>query len=291
LQAVLQYTEKQGDGAATAARKAFRCFEPYSDDPQEYARAVAFVSEDCQNEVTDVLRALRRQAAGRHPTNLPEREQAFGAEQNALVAVNAERYYKAMLRGGGASWNVRDEHMMETLSHLLDLHGPTSKAIVWAHNTHIGDARYTDMRREDTVNIGQLAREQLGREQVFSVGFGSYQGSVIAGREWGAPLEQITMPPATRNSWENRLHEQLDGANALLLSAELKADPGLRQPVGHRAIGVVYRPHFEQFGNYVPSLIPERYDAFLFLDRTQALHPLAIHTQEKGPPNLYPWGE
>jgi erythromycin esterase-like protein len=291
LQAVLQYAEKQGDGAITAARKAFRCFEPYSDDPQEYARAVAFVSEDCQAEVSDVLKALRRQAAERHPTNLPEREQAFGAEQNALVAVNAERYYKAMLRGGGASWNVRDQHMMETLSRLLDLHGPTSKAIVWAHNTHIGDARYTDMRREDTVNIGQLAREQLGREQVFSVGFGSYQGSVIAGREWGAPLEQITVPPATRNSWENRLHEQLDGADALLLSTELKSDPGLRQPVGHRAIGVVYRPQFEQFGNYVPSLIPERYDAFLFLDRTRALHPLAIHTQEKGPPSLYPWGE
>jgi erythromycin esterase-like protein len=291
LQAVLQYTEKQGDGAIAAARKAFRCFEPYSDDPQEYARAVAFVSEDCQDEVADVLKAIRRQATEHHPTNLPEREQAFGAEQNALVAVNAERYYKAMLQGGGASWNVRDEHMMETLGRLLDLHGPSSKAIVWAHNTHIGDARYTDMRRENTVNIGQLAREQLGREQVFSVGFGSYQGSVIAGREWGAPLEQITVPPATRNSWENRLHEQLDGANALLLSTELKADPGLRQPVGHRAIGVVYRPQFEQFGNYVPSLIPERYDAFLFLDRTQALHPLAIHTQEKGPPNLYPWGE
>jgi erythromycin esterase len=263
LQAVLHYAEQQGDGAVTAARQAFRCFEPYSADPQEYARAVAFVSEDCQHEVTDVLRALRQQTAGRTYATLPEREQAFAAEQNALVAVNGERYYKAMLRGGGASWNVRDEHMMETLTRLLDLHGPGSKAIVWAHNTHVGDARYTDMARADEVNLGQLARQQLGRDNVFSVGFGSYEGSVIAGK----------------------------GENALLLAVELKDQPLLRQPIGHRAIGVVYRPQFEQFGNYVPSLIPERYDAFLFVDRTRALHPLPTTAQPHVPPGLYPWGE
>ncbi|ALW87222.1 protein-L-isoaspartate O-methyltransferase [Hymenobacter sedentarius] len=291
LEAVLHYVEKQGDGAVTAARRAFRCFEPYSTDPQEYARAVAFVSEDCQDEVIAVLRALRHQAQERQPANLPEREQAFGAEQNALVAVNAERYYKAMIRGGGASWNVRDTHMMETLTRLLHLHGPNSKAIIWAHNTHIGDARYTDMRREDMVNIGQLTREQLGREQVFSVGFGSYQGSVVAGKAWGAPLENMPVPAAIRNSWEEQLHRQLKGANGLLLSSELKQETGLRQSQGHRAIGVVYRPQLEQFGNYVPSVIPERYDAFLFLDHTKALHPLAIHPEEKGPPDLYPWGE
>jgi erythromycin esterase-like protein len=239
LQEVLRYVEQQGDGAVTAARKAFRCFEPYSSDPQEYARAVAFVSEDCQAEVNAVLQALRHHAHQRPYTNLPERERAFSAEQNALVAVNAERYYKAMLSGGGASWNVRDEHMMETLNRLLDLHGPGSKAIIWAHNTHVGDARYTDMRREDMVNIGQLAREHLGREQVFSVGFGSYQGSVIAGKAWGAELEKMTVPAATRNSWESQLHNQLDGANALLLSSELQGHGHLKQSQGHRAIGVV----------------------------------------------------
>jgi erythromycin esterase len=208
-----------------------------------------------------------------------------------LVAVNAERYYKAMLRGGGASWNVRDEHMMETLTRLLDLHGADSKAIVWAHNTHVGDARYTDMRREDMVNIGQLARQQLGRPRVFSVGFGSYQGGVVAGREWGAPLEKMPVPAATHTSWEGLLHAQLGGENALLLSSEIRGDARLARPVGHRAIGVVYRPQFEQFGNYVPSLIPERYDAFAFLDHTRPLHPLAIHAEENGPPDLYPWGE
>lgn len=291
LEAVLHYAEQQGDGAAQVARQAFRCFEPYSDDPQEYARAVAFVSEDCQNEVNQLLQTLRRQAAGPQTGPLPEREQAFAAEQNALVAVNAERYYKAMLQGGGASWNVRDQHMMETLTRLLELHGPDSKAIVWEHNTHVGDARYTDMRRDDMVNIGQLAREQLGREAVFSVGFGSYEGTVIAGREWGAPLERMAMPAARRQSWEEQLHTQLRGENALLLSRELKADSRLQQAVGHRAIGVVYRPQYEQFGNYVPSIIPERYDAFMFLDQTRALHPLDVRAQENMPPDLYPWGE
>lgn len=238
-----------------------------------------------------LLQILRHQAAGRAYATLPEREQAFAAEQNALVVVNAERYYKAMLLGGGASWNVRDEHMMETLTRLLDLHGSQSKAIVWAHNTHVGDARYTDMRRDGEVNLGQLAREQLGRPQVFSVGFGSYEGSVVAGSEWGAALEKMPVPRAVRNSGENQLHNQLQGDNAVLLSTELRDYQPLRQPVGHRAIGVVYRPQFEQFGNYVPSLIPERYDAFLFLDRTQALHPLPNALQLNVPPDLYPWGE
>lgn len=196
-----------------------------------------------------------------------------------------------MLRGGGASWNVRDEHMMETLTRLLDLHGPQSKAIVWAHNTHVGDARYTDMRRAGEVNLGQLAREQLGRPQVFSVGFGSYEGSVVAGSEWGATLEKMPVPPAVRDSWENQLHHQLRGDNAVLFSTELRDHPQLRQPVGHRIIGVVYRPQSEQLGNYVPSLIPERYDAFLFLDRTQVLHPLPTAPQLNVLPDLYPWSE
>ncbi|GAA4350805.1 hypothetical protein GCM10023185_08870 [Hymenobacter saemangeumensis] len=291
LQAVLRYAEQQGDGAMSAARKAFHCFEPYSDDPQEYARAIAFVSESCQDEVTAMLKTLRQQAQERQPANLSEHEQLFAAEQNALVAVNAERYYRAMLKGGGASWNVRDRHMMETLTRLLGLHGPDSKAIIWEHNTHIGDARYTDMRRDDMVNVGQLTREQLGRENVFSVGFGSYQGSVIAGREWGAPFETMTVPTARRNSWENQLHSQLNGDNALLLSEELRQQSGLKDSIGHRAIGVVYRPEFEQFGNYVPSIIPERYDAFLFIDKTRALHPLGTEAQANTPPDLYPWGE
>ncbi|MBC6991814.1 erythromycin esterase family protein [Hymenobacter sp. BT491] len=291
LQEILHYVEKQGDGAVKAAHRAFRCFEPYSNDPQEYAEAVAFVSKDCEDEVTDMLRALRQQVASSHADGLLSREAEFAAEQNALVAVNAERYYRAMIRGGSASWNVRDRHMMETLTRLLDLHGPDSKALVWEHNTHIGDARYTDMAREGMINVGQLAREAYGPDNVFAVGFGSYEGSVIAGKKWGAPYEVMPVPQAPRGTWEEMLHSQLQGENGLLFSNELRQHPDLQQPVGHRAIGVVYRPEFERFGNYVPSVMPERYDAFMFIDKTRALHPLPTHADEHMPPDLYPWTE
>ena len=292
LQEVLRYVEKQGDGAVATARRAFQCFEPYSDDPQEYARAVAFVSEDCEDEVTRLLADLRYQTAqAANADGLATRETNFAAEQNGLVAVNAERYYRAMLQGGAASWNVRDHHMMETLQRLLNLHGPDSKAIVWEHNTHIGDARYTNMHREGEVNVGQLAREQLGRDNVFAVGFGSYQGSVIAGRHWDDPHRVMPVPDAPRGTWENRLHAELNGENGLFLSSELRGQPGLDKAIGHRAIGVVYRPEFEQFGNYVPSTIPDRYDAFMYLDQTQALHPLPTQADTHTPPDLYPWGE
>ena len=291
LQEIMHFVEKQGDGAVETARKAFRCFEPYGNDPQEYARAIAYVSEDCQDEVNELLRDLRQQVAQQQPDGLPAREKTFNAEQNALVAVNAERYYRAMLQGGAASWNVRDHHMMETLDRLLHLHGPDSKAIVWEHNTHVGDARYTDMAREDSVNIGQLAREAYGREQVFAVGFGSYEGSVIAGKEWGATPEKMPVPAAPKGSWEHLLHSQFDDENALLLSIQLHDHPALQQPIGHRAIGVVYHPQFERFGNYVPSIIPERYDAFMFINQTRALHPLPTHPDKNMPPDLYPWTE
>ncbi|WP_400192842.1 erythromycin esterase family protein [Hymenobacter sp. B81] len=289
LEQIMQYAGAKGEAAALAAQRAYRCFEPYSADPQEYAQAVAFVSEDCEDEVLSMLRALQRRPPGPAPDGL-SREIDFATEQNALVAVNAERYYKAMLRGGGSSWNVRDQHMMETLQRLLDLHGPASKAIVWEHNTHVGDARYTDMVADGMVNVGQLARQQLGREQVYAVGFGSYQGSVVAGKSWGAPLEQMPVPEARSNSWEALLHTEL-GQDALLLSSELRGQPALLEHIGHRAIGVVYRPERERLGNYVPTVVPERYDAFLYLDQTRALHPLPTAADTHVPPDLYPWGE
>ncbi|AYA37957.1 erythromycin esterase family protein [Hymenobacter oligotrophus] len=287
LEQIMQYAGRKGEAAAQAAQRAYKCFEPYSADPQEYAEAVAFVSEDCEDEVLTMLRALQRRTPTTGTDGL-EKEIDFATEQNALVAVNAERYYKAMLRGGGSSWNVRDHHMMETLQRLLDLHGPESKAIVWEHNTHVGDARYTDMVADGMVNVGQLARQELGRENVFIVGFGSYQGSVIAGKSWGAPFEKMTVPEARSNSWEAILHADI-GQNALLFSDELRRHDALLDHLNHRAIGVVYRPERERFGNYVPTVVPERYDAFLYLDETRALHPLPTAADEHVPPDLYPW--
>ena len=286
LHEILTYLEKRDGAAVAAARKAFRCFEPYSEDPQEYARAVAFVSQDCEDEVVEMLHALRTKALGAGGN----RESEFDAEQNALVAVNAERYYRAMVRGGGNSWNVRDRHMMETLTRLLELHGPDSKAIIWEHNTHVGDARYTDMARSGMVNVGQLARELYGEENVYIVGFGSYKGSVIAADEWGERMEEMEVPAAPPGTWEYMLHE-VSANNKLIFSKDLRNLKELEKPIGHRAIGVVYHPRRERFGNYVPTIVPRRYDAFAYIDTTRALHPLAIHQDHTQPPELYPWAE
>ncbi|HLH21774.1 MAG TPA: erythromycin esterase family protein [Chloroflexota bacterium] len=300
LDAVTKYLERVDPSALEAAYRAFRCFEPYGEDVQEYARATALVPTSCQEEVTALLVDLRRRA----PQYQAEgREAYFNADQNALVTRNAERYYRAMIHGGPDSWNVRDQHMVETLERLMQLHGPDAKAIVWEHNTHIGDARATDMARSGMVNVGQLVRERDWRDGVVLVGFGSHRGSVIAGDEWGAPMERMSVPPAQPDTHEAVLHDALGGENALFLfdgtaagalpapgSLDAAADP-LLTPRGHRAIGVVYNPAFERFGNYVPTILSLRYDAFLYLDETHALHPLHLQPQPEGePPETYPSG-
>jgi erythromycin esterase-like protein len=177
--------------------------------------------------------------------------------------------------------------MMETLDRLTDFHGPDTNAIVWAHNTHIGDARYTDMARAGMLNIGQLAREQRRADGAVLVGFGSHRGSVIAGDAWGAPMERMQLPESRPGSWEDVLHQA--GGDQLLIFDENVSDK-FRQVRGHRAIGVVYHPDLESRGNYVPTVLPGRYDAFLYIDETRALHPLHIEPQEIDPPDLYPWG-
>lgn len=166
-----------------------------------------------------LLGELRRKAE----TYSDDHEARFNAEQNARAVVGAERYYRAMVRGGPESWNVRDRHMVETLNNLVAHHGPDAKAIVWEHNTHIGDARATDMAQDGMVNVGQLVRERYGREEVVLVGFGSYRGSVIAGDSWGAPMERMEVPPARAGSWEEVFH-RAGRQSALLLSEQLRRD-------------------------------------------------------------------
>jgi erythromycin esterase-like protein len=284
LDAVLDYLERIDPDAAAAARRAYRCFEPFGEDIQEYARATALVPYSCEPEVVALLSELRRNASGYREDS---REGYFNAEQNALVMRNAERYYRTMIRGGATSWNVRDRHMAETLDRLMRHHGPDAKAIVWEHNTHIGDARATDMAGAGMVNVGQLVRESHAGEGVVLVGFGSHRGSVIAGREWGAPMERMTVPPARMGSWEDLLHRTGESNKLLLFDGRSER---LRGPRGHRAIGVVYHPGAERTGNYVPTVLPYRYDAFIYLDATRALHPLHVAAQFDGePPETYPW--
>ncbi len=286
LEAVMDFVAREDPEALPVAKRAYRCFEPYSgDEGREYASALRFVSKLCEQSALDLLQEMHQRMA--HYEGDPEA--AFSAEQNALVTVNAERYYRAMLQGGGASWNARDRHMQETLERLLKFHGPDAKAIVWAHNTHVGDAFFTDMADDGMYNIGELARARFGPENVLLVGFGSYEGSVIAGREWGAKMQVLPVPKGRDGSWEALLHEA-SAENKLLLMDDFRDAPFAKTRIGHRAIGVVYNPEYEQYGNYVPTEVCERYDAFLFIDKTEALHPLHMPADKGKIPETYPFG-
>jgi erythromycin esterase-like protein len=252
------------------------------------------VPETCEDAVVELLATVRNNTVRNNVDSYPgDPEANFDVEQNALVAVGAERYYRTMVRGGAASWNVRDRHMVATLERLMahhdNLHSDgNAKAIVWAHNTHIGDARATDMARAGMVNVGQLVREGHADDGVVLVGLGSYRGSVIAGKQWGAPMARMPVPAARPDSWENLLHHTGQG-NQLLFAHELQTHKTTLAIRGHRAIGVVYQPEREA-QNYVPTILPQRYDAFLFIDESAALHPLHIEPVTDKPPETYPWG-
>jgi erythromycin esterase-like protein len=286
LDAIMGYLQEHDPRALQEAKNAVRCFEPYkTDDGASYAYATQLVPDGCEEEVVNLLNEIQN--------NLPaydaNKEHVFNAEQNALIAVNAEKYYRAMLRGGPQSWNIRDTHMEETLERLLDLHGSNSKAIIWEHNTHIGDSRATDMMDDGMYNIGELVRTKYPKEDVYLVGFGTYEGSVIAAHSWGDTVQKINVPVAKEDSWEWLLHEA-GTENKLLFMNDLGNSIFQKKRIGHRAIGVVYRPACEQYGNYVPSILPERYNAFIFINKTKALHPLHLTSYDVQMPDTYPFG-
>jgi erythromycin esterase-like protein len=292
--AVVEYLERLDPELARRARRAYSCFDPYYEDVQEYARATALVPTSCENEAVAVLRALRAKAPQYREDG---RDGYFNAEQNALVVQNAELYYRTMVRGGPTSWNVRDHHMVDTLDRLMRHHGPHARGIVWEHNTHIGDARFTDMARAGMVNVGQLVRQAHGespseRDGVALVGFGTHRGTVIAGEEWEAPMQRMRVPPARAGSWEDVLHRSVERDALLAFTGDGDGGiPGLEQPMEHRAIGVVYDPSKERWGNYVPTVVPRRYDAFLFIDETRALDALHMPVRvDHEPPETYPSG-
>lgn len=280
LDAVLRYIKKNYPDSLDAAIRAYNCFEPFGRDAEEYAKATAFIPQSCEDEVVEMLRDLRKNARTRTDRSKTDNQEEayFNAEQNAAVTKNAELYYRTMLKGGSESWNIRDGHMMSTLESLMKFHGSDSKCIVWAHNTHIGDARATDMRKARMVNLGQLAREQAGRGNVVLVGFGTYEGTVIAAKEWDGRVERMKVPPAIDKSWDSLLHkkcrdEQPAGDKLFIFAEEERTSLPLF-PMGQRAIGVVYNPSYEKYTNYTETDLPERYDALLFVDKTNALHPV-----------------
>ncbi|MEV2238644.1 erythromycin esterase family protein [Micromonospora sp. NPDC049891] len=281
MQAIFDYLGEEEPASLEVAQDAYRCFEPYGKRVEEYGAASRFVSARCEQEVIRLLARTREHAATDGPG-------AFSTWQNAEVVAGAERYYREMVAGGPGSWNVRDTHMTDTLDRLLDRYGPGARGVVWAHNTHVGDARATDMAADGMVNIGQLARERHGADQVALIGFGSWRGTVIAAPRWGSPAEAMVVPPARPGSLEHRLHELMPERAVLVFGGP--DQPGwVTDTLDHRAIGVVYDPSFESWGNYVPTRLGERYDAFIWCDETTALHPLpALATP--GEMETYPAG-
>ncbi len=289
MRAVVGYLDRVDPDAGRSARRAYACFAPYTDDEQAYARATVLVPASCEAEVARVLAELRGRASSDEGRG-GDREARFDAEQNAVVARNAESYYRTMVRGGSASWNVRDAHMAETLDRLMGFHGPGAKCVVWEHNTHVGDARYTEMADEGEFNVGQLAREAHGAEGVTLVGFSTHRGTVIAADEWGSPMRVMRVPPGRPGSYEDALRQVSDDDKLLILKGA-PATPEFSERRGHRAIGVVFRPRFERYGNYVPTVLPRRYDALLYIDETHALTPLhPVERELPEVPETFPTG-
>jgi erythromycin esterase-like protein len=282
MEALVGYLEKNDPGAAKLAKQAIHCFEPFGEDPHEYARAQIYLEASCKPEVVKLLSEIRKKA----PIYDHDPEAALNTEQNAHIAVNAEEYYSNMIGFNDNTWNLRDTHMIETLNRIFQFYGKGAKGIVWEHNTHIGDARYTDMRRHAMHNTGQLAREQYSEQETVLVGFGSYGGTVMAGEEWGAPMEAMKMPDARLGSWEEELHSESTDTRMLIFDRY----PEIREKhVPHRAIGVVYNPKMERHSNYVPSIISRRYDAFIYIDQTKALHPMHLKPDGHLVPETYPF--
>jgi erythromycin esterase-like protein len=284
MEALVHYLEKTDPKSAELAKKALQCFEPYGEDEREYARAQYSIDASCREPLLKLLQEVRSKA----PVYDHDPEAALNTEQNAQIAVNAEEYYSNMIGFNDNTWNLRDTHMMETLNRLFQFHGPSSKAIIWEHNTHIGDARFTDMKKSGLINVGQLAREQLGERDTVLVGFGSYSGTVIAGRRWEAPMQIMQVPDAREESIEDVLHREA-AENKLLIFNRNNEKERFNKTMRHRAIGVVYNPEYEKHSNYVPTILNSRYDAFMYIDKTRALHPIYMHPDEHQAPETYPF--
>lgn len=264
--------------ALPAAMRAWRCFLPYCEDPHGYAWSTRLVPETCEQAVVAMLTQVRRVRA----SVATDPEAAFDAEQNALVAVGAEHYYRTMVTGDQRSWNVRDHHLADTVDRLSAHAGPDAKGVVWAHNSHVGDARATDMTERGLVNLGQLLRERHG-DQVALVGFAGHRGTVLAASAWGTPERRLPLPVAREHSHEGLLHAAL-GRHAVLLFGDDRAGPWLSSGEGHRAVGVVYDPAADA-RSYVPTRMGARYDALVWLEETSPLRALH-HERPPAEPEL-----
>ena len=277
IHAVLDYLKKIDPDEARRARSRYSCFEHFGLDAQAYARATSAGLESCEEEVISQLVELRRRAA-----NYAQRDgrvaadEYFFAEQNARLVKNAEEYYRSMFYGRASTWNLRDQHMAQTLDALsahLSRENQEAKIVVWEHNSHLGDARATQMRQRGELNVGQLMRQKYGNNAVL-VGFTTYSGSVTAASEWDEPPERKLVQPALPESYEAFFHECGIERFFLNLRDNDKIKRDLREPRLERAIGVIYLPESERTSHYFEAHLSEQFDAIFHFDETRAVEPL-----------------
>jgi len=288
IESVLAYLDEVDPHTARIARLRYGCLTPWQADPATYGHAaLTGTYKSCEEQVVSVLKTLlqKKQAYAEH-----DGERFLDAIQNAQLVRNAERYYRIMYYGSRASWNLRDQHMFDTLNNLLKHHGENSRGIVWAHNSHVGNAAATEMSRRGEFNIGQLCREQFG-DDAYSIGFGTNSGTVAAASDWDGPMLTKSVRPALRESYEQLCHESGEPQFLLSLRTPVSAElgTGLLKPRLERAIGVIYRPETELQSHYFQAVLPRQFDEYIWFDESRAVTPLAAQELE-GMPDTYPFG-
>lgn len=295
IQAVVSYLENVDPNAAARARARYACFDHYAGDTHAYGYAAsAGIIESCEDDVVQQLLELRKHAAAyaNRDGHVAE-DEFFFAEQNARLAQNAEQYYRAMFRGRHSSWNIRDTHMADTfdalVAHLSRRAGAAAKICVWAHNSHLGDARATEMGERGEINLGQLLRQRYG-DASQSIGFTTFDGTVTAASDWDADSERKIVRPALDGSIEGLLHDV--GVPQFILDLHDESLAGFSTPLLERAIGVIYRPQTERQSHYFHARVADQFDALIHVDRSTALVPLepSPHWYHEEVPETYPSG-
>lgn len=286
MQAVINYLTKVDPEAAERARTRYACFDHLGCDPQTYGYLTSEgFKKSCMKEAIEQILELQHHAFEYVRKDNIAEEEYFFASQNARVVKDAETYYRSMFEARDLSWNVRDIHMLETLNSIAD-HLETrfekpAKIVVWAHNSHVGDARATEMGDKGEVNIGQLVREHHGAEDTYLIGFSTYQGFVTAAYEWDAPAEHKCVNPGMAGSYEELFHH-LKYKNFLLdLNDNKQIEHYFHTPRLQRAIGVIYRPETERYSHYFFTHLPYQFDCVIHFDETTAVQPLDMNNEWK----------
>jgi erythromycin esterase-like protein len=293
IEAVLGYLDKVDPEGAKRARYRYSCFDQFDENTHAYGYAASLgLIESCEHEVVRQLVELRRRAAeyASRDGRVAADEQFF-AEQNARLVKNAEEFYRSMFGKRQSSWNLRDRHMADTLEHLVGFltgQGQRAKIVVWEHNSHLGDARATEMGESGEINVGQLVRERY-KDQAVLIGFSTYEGTVTAAAEWDGPADRKRVRPALENSYESLFHKA--GPERFMLNLhEARLEP-LRERRLERAIGVIYRPESERASHYFHADLPSQFDAILHFDQARAVEPLERTAGwQREAPETYPTG-